>query len=88
MHYSDEALPEHSALRDRSRLWVRANFIASVDGAATHASHTRGLTNADDKRVLNPLRMLCDVVLAGAQTVAGAAPRGLWLGRVDRSARC
>jgi hypothetical protein len=45
--------------------------------------HTRGLTNADDKRVLNLLRMLCDVVLVGAQTVACAAQttRRLRLGR-------
>jgi len=69
MQYSDEALLEHYAIRDRSRLWVRANFIASLDGAATHEGHTRGLNNADDKRVFDLLRMLCDVVLVGAGTV-------------------
>jgi len=69
MQYSDEALLEKYAIRDRSRPWVRANFIASLDGAATHEGHTRGLNNADDKRVFDLLRMLCDVVLVGAGTV-------------------
>jgi riboflavin biosynthesis pyrimidine reductase len=69
MRYSDEALLEHYAIRDRSTPWVRANFIASLDGAATHEGHTRGLNNADDKRVFDLLRMLCDVVLVGAGTV-------------------
>jgi hypothetical protein len=35
MQYSDEALLQHYALRDRAKTWVRANFIASFDGAAT-----------------------------------------------------
>jgi riboflavin biosynthesis pyrimidine reductase len=69
MQYSDEALLEQYAIRDRSRPWVRANFIASLDGAATHEGHTRGLNDADDKRVFDLLRMLCDVVLVGAATV-------------------
>lgn len=69
MQYSDEALLEQYALRDRSRRWVRANFIASLDGAATHGGHTRELNNADDKRVFDLLRMMCDVVLVGAGTV-------------------
>ena len=69
MHYSDEALLQLYAIRDRSTPWVRSNFIASLDGAATHEGHTRGLNNADDKRVFDLLRMLCDVVLVGAGTV-------------------
>jgi riboflavin biosynthesis pyrimidine reductase len=77
MHYSDEVLLEHYAIRDRSRPWVRANFITSIDGAATHAGHTRGLNNADDKRVFDLLRMLCDVVLVGAGTVRADGYAGL-----------
>ena len=77
MLYSDEALLEHYAIRDRSRPWVRANFIASLDGAATHEGHTRGLNNADDKRVFDLLRMLCDVVLVGAGTVRAEGYAGL-----------
>lgn len=69
MQHSDTELLELYALRDRSKPWVRANFIASLDGAATHEGHTRGLNDADDKRVFDLLRMLCDVVLVGAATV-------------------
>src|SRR5687768_12372376 len=83
MQYSDEALLRHYALRDRANFWVRANFIASLDGAATHDGHTRGLTNADDKRVFDLLRMLCDVVLVGAATVRSDGYAGR---KVDRKA--
>jgi riboflavin biosynthesis pyrimidine reductase len=69
MQYSDEELVEHYAIGNRAAPWLRANFIASLDGAATHEGHTRGLNNADDKRVFDLLRMLCDVVLVGAGTV-------------------
>ena len=34
MQHSDTELLELYALRDRSKPWVRANFIASLDGAA------------------------------------------------------
>jgi riboflavin biosynthesis pyrimidine reductase len=49
--------------------WVRANFVASVDGAATHQGLSGGLSDAADKRVFDILRRLCDVVLVGAGTV-------------------
>ncbi len=81
MQHTDEALLEHYALRDRSKLWVRANFIASLDGAATHDGHTRGLNDADDKRVFNLLRRLCDVVLVGARTVRAEGYAGLGIAR-------
>jgi len=78
MQYSDEELVRHYARSDRSAPWLRANFISSLDGAATHAGHTRGLTDVDDKRVLDLLRMLCDVVLVGAGTVnAGGYANGV-----------
>jgi riboflavin biosynthesis pyrimidine reductase len=48
---------------------VRANFIASLDGAATHDGLTRGLNNPQDKKIFDLLRMLCDVVLVGAGTL-------------------
>jgi riboflavin biosynthesis pyrimidine reductase len=83
MQHSDEALLEHYALRDRSKPWTRANFVASLDGAATHEGHTRGLTDADDKRVFALLRMLCDVVLVGAATVRSEGYAGR---KVDRKA--
>ena len=69
MQDHDKELLERYAIRDRMVLHVRANFIASVDGAATHDGCTRGLNNADDKQVFDLLRMLADVVLVGAGTL-------------------
>ena len=69
MPYSDEALLERYAIADRTVQRVRANFIASIDGAATHNGRTSGLNNADDKKVFDLLRMLCDVLLVGAGTL-------------------
>jgi riboflavin biosynthesis pyrimidine reductase len=79
-HFDDEWLLDRYAIRDRSTPWVRANFVASLDGAATHEGHTRGLTSAEDKRVFHLLRRLCDVVLVGARTVATAGYAGLGIG--------
>jgi riboflavin biosynthesis pyrimidine reductase len=69
MQYSDDELIGYYAIRDRAASRVRANFISSLDGAATHDGLTRGLNNADDKKVFDILRMLCDVVLLGAGTL-------------------
>jgi riboflavin biosynthesis pyrimidine reductase len=69
MRHSQAELLERYAIRDRSIPRVRANFIASLDGAATHEGRTGGLNNADDKQVFDLLRMICDVVLVGAGTL-------------------
>jgi riboflavin biosynthesis pyrimidine reductase len=69
MQCGDEALLERYAIAERAVQRVRANFIASIDGAATHEGRTSGLNNADDKRVFDMLRMLCDVLLVGAGTL-------------------
>lgn len=49
--------------------WVRVNFVSSVDGAATHAGLSGGLSDGADQRVFALLRRLCDVVVVGAGTV-------------------
>jgi riboflavin biosynthesis pyrimidine reductase len=49
--------------------WLRANMIASADGAATIDGRAGGLGNATDQQVLGLLRALADVVIAGAGTV-------------------
>lgn len=49
--------------------WLRANMIASADGAATIDGRAGGLGNSTDQRVLGLLRALADVVIAGAGTV-------------------
>jgi riboflavin biosynthesis pyrimidine reductase len=61
------------------RLWVRANFIASLDGAAAVDGTTGALGGPVDRALFNLLRSLADVVLVGAGTVrienySGARP--------------
>jgi riboflavin biosynthesis pyrimidine reductase len=50
---------------------VRANFVASIDGAATLAGRSGTLGNAADQHLLMVMRQECDVVLVGAGTVRG-----------------
>ena len=52
-----------------SDAWVRVNFVSSIDGSATQAGRSGGLSDAADKRVFALLRRPCDVVLVGAGTV-------------------
>jgi riboflavin biosynthesis pyrimidine reductase len=49
--------------------WLRANMIASADGAATMNGRAGGLGSPTDQQVLGLLRALADVVIAGAGTV-------------------
>lgn len=49
--------------------WLRVNFVASIDGAATRQGLSGGLSDDADRRVFDILRRLCDVVLVGAGTV-------------------
>jgi riboflavin biosynthesis pyrimidine reductase len=48
--------------------WVRANMVASADGAAYLDGRSAGLSGPDDKRIFGVLRALADVVLVGAGT--------------------
>lgn len=66
------------------QVWVRANMIASVDGAASLDGRSGGLSGTADRLVFSLLRALADVILVGAGTArsegygparpAGAAP--------------
>lgn len=49
--------------------WLRANFVASADGAATFGGLSGPISPEADRRLFMLLRALCDVVLAGASTV-------------------
>ncbi len=51
------------------RPWVRANMVASADGAATAQGRSGGLSGEADRQVFSVLRSLADVILAGAGTV-------------------
>lgn len=48
--------------------WVRANMIASVDGAAVLDGSSRALGSPTDRELIGTLRALADVVLVGAGT--------------------
>jgi len=49
--------------------WLRANMIATLDGAASGESGKSGsINNAPDKRVFDTLRGLADAIIVGAGT--------------------
>jgi len=48
--------------------WVRANMVASADGAANVAGRSEGLSSPTDRDVFTTLRGLADLVLVGAGT--------------------
>lgn len=53
-----------------ARRWMRANFVSTLDGAATGDDHRSGSINTDaDHVVFDLLRRLSDVVVVGAGTV-------------------
>jgi len=48
--------------------WVRANMVASADGAVALAGRSGGLSGPADRLVFTVLRSLADVILVGAGT--------------------
>jgi riboflavin biosynthesis pyrimidine reductase len=48
--------------------WLRANMVASADGAATLSGASAGLSSRTDRRVFALLRALSDVIVVGAGT--------------------
>lgn len=74
----DGQLPELYAY-PAEQPWVRANFIASLDGGATVGGTTGQLGGPVDRLLFSLLRELADVILVGAGTVrvegySGARP--------------
>lgn len=54
---------------DAARPWVRANMVATLDGAVTGADHrSDSISSPADKRVFSVLRSLADAVIVGAGT--------------------
>lgn len=84
-------LPElYSYPAQRNGVWLRANFIASLDGGATVGGTTGRLGGPGDRALFDLLRALADVILVGAGTVrvesySGARPSVA--DRQDRHAR-
>ena len=57
-----------------ARRWMRANFVSTLDGAATGDDHRSGSINTEaDHVVFDLLRRLSDVVVVGAGTVRAEA---------------
>ncbi|MDH2443368.1 dihydrofolate reductase family protein [Amnibacterium sp. CER49] len=65
----DEQLLDWYSAPSGADPWVRFEFIASADGAATVQGRAGGLGSAEDQRVLHLLRRLADVLLVGAGTI-------------------
>jgi riboflavin biosynthesis pyrimidine reductase len=61
------------------RPMLRANFVASIDGAVAVEGLSTALSSPADKRVFRVLRMLCDAVLVGAGTLRDEGYRPLTL---------
>lgn len=75
-----EDLVARYAVADRTVPHLRVNFIASIDGAASHNGVSGPLNNEVDKEVFDVLRMLADVVLVGAGTVRAEGYGAMRLG--------
>ncbi|WP_419998599.1 pyrimidine reductase family protein [Streptomyces boninensis] len=50
-------------------VWLRANMVASLDGAAHHDGRSKPLSGPADLRIFGVLRGLADAVVVGAETV-------------------
>jgi riboflavin biosynthesis pyrimidine reductase len=66
----DVDVHEHYAAQWLDRGGIRANMVASVDGAGAADGLSRGLQTPGDNRVFAALRDLADVVLVGWSTAA------------------
>ena len=62
-------LAEVYAYPNGARRWLRANMVASADGAAAFEGKSEGISGEADKRIFGVLRAVADVVLVGANTV-------------------
>lgn len=67
--------------------WVRANFVSSLDGAATADGRSGALGNPGDRALFRLMRELADVVLVGAGTVRVENYSGAQLGVTERQQR-
>ncbi|UWE11660.1 pyrimidine reductase family protein [Actinacidiphila bryophytorum] len=59
----------YPAPREKDRPYLRANMVASLDGAAHAEGRSAPLSSPADMRIFGTLRALADAVLVGAETV-------------------
>ncbi|QIP84026.1 pyrimidine reductase family protein [Streptomyces sp. Tu 2975] len=50
-------------------VWLRANMVSSLDGAAQHDGRSQPISSDADMRIFGTLRGLADAVVVGAETV-------------------
>lgn len=84
---SDGDLAGLYAYPEREGTWLRANFIASVDGGATADGKSGVLGGPGDRSLFNLLRELADVIVVGAGTVRAEGYSGAHLGVAERQRR-
>ena len=72
---------------EQDGIWLRANFISSIDGGATADGTSGTMAGPGDKFIFNLLRELADVVLVGAGTVRIENYSGAHLGVAQRQQR-
>lgn len=66
---NDAELADYYSQPEIDRPWVRANFVASIDGAASVGGRSEGLSTLGDRRLFKILRGQADAILVGARTV-------------------
>ena len=66
---------------------LRVNFVASIDGAATLAGLSGGLSGPADKQIFGTLRMVCDALVVAAGTVRSEGYHALRPGPKGRAWR-
>ncbi|WP_421840553.1 pyrimidine reductase family protein [Mycobacterium sp.] len=72
---------------DLNRAWLRANFIASLDGGATAENTSGAMAGPGDRAVFNLLRELADVIVVGAGTVRVEGYSGAHIAVAQRQQR-
>jgi 5-amino-6-(5-phosphoribosylamino)uracil reductase len=83
----DGDLPRLYGYPEHDGTWLRANFIASVDGGATADGSSGAMGGPGDRQIFNLLRELADVILVGAGTVRIEGYSGAQLGVAERQGR-
>lgn len=83
----DGELPRLYTYPERDGPWVRANFIASVDGGATADGKTGTMAGPGDRLIFNLLRELADVIVVGAGTVRIEGYSGAHVSAAQRQRR-
>jgi riboflavin biosynthesis pyrimidine reductase len=84
----ESRLPElYGYPSELSNCWVRANFISTLDGAATVDGTSGGLAGPGDRALFRLMRELSDVIVVGAGTVRAENYAGAQLSASQRQGR-